>query len=542
MTTSINLSPEVQNLIVSVASVNGVDPAVVQAIAAVNSNGNQFNPDGSLFVSPIGVGIMGVSYSVGATMSLDVTTLQGNVTAAVQYLAILLKTFVGNYSFAVAAYYSGPNVVFAANGIPNFAPAQEFVYNVSTLSQITGSNKLSLGTALRNQSNFDPDEAPSLTSILTTPGASQQAQGSDYFIGSLIGAYSPNAGTDLFNSLNQSIQVPDDTLRNQPWFNDTGLVTGNPAIRKRVQPVSFVIYLDQQMGQQLRVPDSTGAPSGAPIELQLNTSLTTFSINSRHVYNRQPSRTGQHITFWGMQPDLITGSGSTGVMMNQFGLTDFFSVANIGPDVAQLISSGFSHSFRQNAVNIQNGVNSTGEVFVGGVAGGNQTASQVINNLELNNPNEALRVAAQDCFVEFLKLFQMNGNRWYYTPNYSGSTTGQDQMAPNAFSPQTGITSFMQHQRNNDVMTRGYVAMKYRSTIYLGYFKTLNWSQDAESPFQWKFDFSFQVERTYSALYTVNSAAQPTNPNSFITLPNGTTIQSGIVQTTTSTLPDQVIE
>lgn len=549
MTTSINLSPEVQNLIVSTASVNGVDPAVMQSIAAVNSNGQQFNPDGSLFKSPIGVGIMGVSFALGATLSQDVTTLQGNVTAAVQYMATLLRTFAGNYSFAVAGYYSGPSAVLTSNGIPNFAPAQEFVYNVSTLSQKAGSNKLSLGSALRNQSNFDPDEAPSLTSILTTPGASQQAQGSDYFIGSLIGAYSPNAGTDLYNSLNQSIQIPDDTLRNQPWFNDNGLVTGNPAIRKRVQSVSFVIYLDQQMGQLLRVPDSSGIPSGAPIELQLNTSLTTFSITSRHVYNRQPSRTGQHITFWGMQPDLITGSGTTGVMMNQFGLTDFFSVANISPDVEQLITNGFSHIFRQNVSGI-NTATATGEVFnfnasqtgTNVPAETNSIASQAINNLELNKPTEALRVAAQDCFIEFLKLFQMNGNRWYYTPNYSGSTTGQDQMAPNAFSPQTGITSFMQHQRNNDVMTRGYVAMKYRNTVYLGYFKTLNWTQDAESPFQWKFEFSFQVERTYSALYTVNSAAQPTNPNSFITLPNGTTIQNGIVQTTTSTLPDQVIE
>lgn len=539
MTTSIMLSPEVQGLITSFAEVNSVDPTVVAAITAVVSGGNQNNLDGSLFVSPTGVGIMGVSLAIGATMNLDVTNAQENIQAGVQYLAQMLKTFAGNYTFAAAAYYSSPASVFHFNGVPAFAPAQNFVYNVSTLANTAGSNKMSLSTALRSQSQIDPEEPPSLTSILTTPGASQQAQGSDYYLGSIIGAYSPNAGSDVFNSLTTSLQIADDSLRNQPWFQDNGLVTGNPNVRNKVQPVSFVVYLDQQLGQQLRVPDSSGTPNGAPVELQLNTSLSQFSLTSRHVYNRTPSRTGMHITFWGMQPDLITGNGSTGVFMNQFGLTDFFSVANITPDVAELISSGFTHSFKSTVSGTQNTTGSTGAVFNNAVVGNNQTASQAINNLQLNKPLEALRVAAQDAFVEFMKLFQMNGNRWFYTPNYSGSTTGQDQMAPNAYSPQTGVTSFMQHARNNDVMSRGYVAMKWRNNVYLGYFKTLNWTQTADKPFSWDFDFTFQVERTYSALYTVNSASQPDTANS-ITLTNGTTIQSGGVQPSISVLPDQV--
>jgi hypothetical protein len=485
---------------------------------------------------------MGVSYTIGAALNLDVTNIQQNVQAGVQYLSQQLRAFGGNYPFAVAAYYSGASTVLFWNGIPNFAPAQNFVYNVSTLANRAGSGKMSLGTALRSQSNTDADEAPSLTSILTTPGASNQAQGSDYYIGSVTGAYSPNAGSDVANSLKTALQIPDATLANQPWYQDNGLVTGNPAIRRRVQPVSFVIYLDQQMGQPLQAQGANGSPNGQPIELQLNTSLTTFNISSKHIYNRTPSRTGMHVTFWGMQPDLISGSGTTGVFMNQFGLTDFFSVANISPDVAQLISSGFSHKFKANAsVGVSSATPlSTGAVVTTGIAGGNQQASQVINNLQLNNPNEALRVAAQDAFIEFMKMFQMNANRWFNTPNYSGSTTGQDQMAPNAFSPQTGISTFQQHARNNDVMSRGYIAMKWRNSIYLGYFKTLTWTQDAESPFQWKFSFTFQVERTYSALYTVNSASTPTNTTQTITLPGGTTIQQAAPQPTTSQLPNQV--
>jgi hypothetical protein len=539
MATSINLSAEVQNLINSLASQYSVDPAVVSAIASVVSGGNQTNPDGTLHVSPTGVGAMGVSYATGFTLNLDVTQLRQNIQAGVQYLSLQLKAFGGSYPFAVAAYYSGAPAVLFWNGIPNFAPVQNFVYNVSTLANRAGSGKMSLGTALRNQSHADADDAPSLTSVLTTPGASQQASGSDYYIGSVTGAYSPTAGSDVYNSLKTALQVPDATLSNQPWYRDTGLVTGNPSVRQRVQPVSFVIYLDQKLGQPLRVLDSKGNPSGGAVELQLNTSLNAFSISSKHVFNRTPSRTGMHVTLWGMQPDLISGNGTTGVFMNQFGLTDFFSVADISPDVAQLISSGFSHSFKPNAAQAS-ASDATGEAFVAAVTGGNQQASQIINNLELKNPSEALRVAAQDAFVEFMKLFQMNASRWYYTPNYSGSTTGQDQLAPNAWSPQTGISSFQQHARNNDVMSRGYVAMKWRNTVYLGYFKSLNWTQDAESPFQWKFNFTFQVERTYSALYTVNSAATPTNTSSAVTLPGGTTIQNAPVQTATSPSPDQV--
>ncbi len=541
MATSINLSAEVQNLINSFASQYSVDPAVVSAISAVVSGGSQTNPDNSLYVSPTGVGVMGVSYAVGSALNLDVTDLRQNIQAGVQYLSLQLRAFGGSYPFAVAAYYSGAPTVLFWNGVPSFAPAQNFVYNVSTLTNRAGSNKMSLGTALRNQSHADADDAPSLTSVLTTPGASQQASGSDYYIGSVTGAYSPTAGSDVYNSLKTALQVPDATLTNQPWYGDRGLVTGNPNIRQRVQPVSFVIYLDQKMGQPLRVPDSSGNPSGGVVELQLNTSLNTFSISSKHVFNRTPSRTGMHITFWGMQPDMISGAGTTGVFMNQFGLTDFFSVANISPDVAQLIASGFSRSFKPSVAQQSSTLGSTGETFVAAVTGGNQQASQIINNLELNNPSEALRVAAQDAFVEFMKMFQMNANRWYYTPNYSGSTTGQDQMAPNAWSPQTGISSFQQHARNNDVMSRGYIAMKWRNTVYLGYFKTLTWTQDAESPFQWKFSFTFQVERTYSALYTVNSAATPTNSSSTVTLPGGTTIQNGTVPTTTSASPNQVV-
>jgi hypothetical protein len=249
---------------------------------------------------------------------------------------------------------------------------------------------------------------------------------------------------------------------------DRNLVTGNPHARGMVQPVSFVVYLDRNdPTQTLNNPTNQ-----QPIVIELNTSMTTFEIASKHVYNRTPSRTGMHITLWGMQPDLINGSGTTGVFMNQYGITDWFSTAQINDEIAKLVGAGFSN---------------------------NPDTERAINQ----NP-EAYRVAAQDCFVEFLKLFQMNGNVWYHTDSYNGTMGEQEQQAPNGWSTKVGASSFQQHGRNNDVMTRGYVGMKYRNNVYLGYFKSLNWTQDADSPFQWKFSFTFQVENTYTSLYYPN--------------------------------------
>jgi hypothetical protein len=202
--------------------------------------------------------------------------------------------------------------------------------------------------------------------------------------------------------------------------------------------------------------------------------------------------------------------------MNQFGLTDFMSTAGLPDDALQLVQRGFSTSF---APNFSNG---PGQAFVNSVQGSPQTGTDAINAQNFNNPQETFRVAAQDAFIEFLKLFQMNGNIWYSTQSYAngknaGTMSQTEQMQPNAWSQKTGASSFQQHSRNNDVMSRGYVSMRYRNNVYLGYFKSLQWTQDAESPFQWKFSFTFQVEKTYTAIY---------NPNPQVTM---TQVQTPIV-------------
>jgi hypothetical protein len=500
---SIQLPQGVQSQIVSFASKYSVDSLVLSAIAQIASGGQQFYSDGSLVVTPFGVGVMGISKATATSFGFDATDENQNIEAGAAFFASLLQAFVGNYPLSIAAYITSVGTVQFAGGVPPLAPVQNFVYNVSTIAAQAGSPSVSAVYALSNAATVD-DSAPQSAAV-TGP------QGINYLDSARSQAESDKNLNTLRQTLQPQLQIPDDTLGAQAWYADTGLVTGNPRIRASVQPVSFMVYLDRNDPTQfLSVPTNDQAVVKQPIEIQLNTSMATFEITSKHVYTRTPSRTGMHITLWGMQPDLISGTGTTGVFMNQFGLTDFMSTAGVNDDVAKLLTQGFKHTFLPTFNTDPQ--TSTGQVAITARTGDqdalNTVAGQAVARKELSNPAEAFRVAAQDAFVEFLKLFQMNGTVYYYNQNYNGVMTGDEQMSASAWSPQTGATSFQQHSRNNDVMTRGYVAMRYRNNTYLGYFKSLSWTQDAESPFQWKFNFVFQVEKTYTALYYSNVQTQ----------------------------------
>jgi hypothetical protein len=530
---SINLPSDVQAQINSFSAQYSVDSLVASAIAQVSSGGQQFFPDGGLVVTPFGVGVMGIGKDRAQSLGFDATEQIPNIQAGVAYLALLLQAFIGNYPKAIAAYVTSQETVLTFNGIPPLAPVTSFVYNVSKIAANAGSISVSGLLSMRNESSVDPLQ--NNTGNLIDP----RTHGTNY--GSGVSAATSAQNRDQTNaSIEPVLQVEDASLSNTPWYKDTGLLTGNSRIRASVQPVTFSVFFDRNDPNQfLKNPaDNT------PIELQLNTSLSSFEISSKHVYNRTPSRTGMHVTLWGMEPDLISGQGSTGVFMNQFGLTDFMSTSGITDDIIKLLTSGFAADFSptfdpfDSEVAIQdqttsapigsqannfgeqttpgfalistNQQTSTGTASIFPVTGDPKNAQDIIARQNLKKPSEAFRVAAQDAFIEFMKLFQMNGNVWFYSQSYAnggrnGTNLGligqQQQESPTAWSKKTGATSFQQHARNNDVMTRGFVQMRYRNNIYLGYFKTLSWTQDAENPFQWKFNFSFQVEKTYTALY-----------------------------------------
>jgi hypothetical protein len=480
LSTTIMLPPDVQAQITSTAGMYGVDPFVASALATVLSGGVQMNPDGSPYVSNYGVGIMGIPAAIGTALGFDVTIESENISAGVLYLSLLVQQFVGKYQLAIAAYITSPNTVLTSNGIPPLPNVQNVVYNITMLASNAGSTLMSMTRTFQSQTTADPE--PNTGTTQNYIGSQTVGQN-----GTAPGQASASANAALLSqSLNPSLQI-DDGLSEKAWYNNKFLITGNPKVRQQVQPVTFMVYLDRNQKQTLHVPNTT-----QPIILQLNCSMKDFSLQSKHIYNRTPSRTGMHVTFWGMQADILQGTCTTGVFMNQFGLTDYMSTAQVPSSVQQQVRQVFYHN-----------------------ATTNPNAGRSALDSSLINIPEALRVAAQDAFMEFLKLFQMNGNIWFHTENYQGVMTEQEQQSFNAWSPKTGASSFQQHSRNNDVMSRGFVAMRYRNNIFLGYFKNLSWTQDASKPFSWDFNFSFQVEKTYTAVYWPSASGSTTVSGGF---------------------------
>lgn len=498
--TSINLPPNVSDTLQAFSGMYGVDSNVTQAVAQVASGGNQntVSANGAVGVmqmlpstfSSLAAPTGQVFLTSGKPYFTDINDPAQNMEAGTYYLSQQYQQY-GNYPTAVAAYTAGPDLVSNTGGIPTDNTTQKFVRNVSMLAKNAGSTSTSLTTTnLQNTSNS--------AGQATSPAATDAQATTD----------EPAAIEPIVTSL----QIPAG-LNVKPWFDDTSLLTGNPRARKSVQPVAFKVYLSQKTGEMLTNPDTQ-----KPIELRLNASLTTIEIQSRHIYNRTPSRTGQHVTFWGMQPDLIVGSGSTGMFLNQFGITDFFSVADINDDIKTLVTAGVQRNFIPST-----GTQSTGTVSSVGINNPTEFSATVFSRTGLSDATNAFRVAAQDCFIEFLKLFQMNGNVYFYNPNYASSHVGDEQSTPTGWSAQTGLTALQQNARNNDVFSRGYIAMEYRNNVYLGYFKSLTWTQDAEKPFHWLFNFTFQVERTYTALYVPALVGFPTD-TPLVNLPVGTTL------------------
>jgi Transglycosylase SLT domain len=445
MPATLTLSPTTVSSLQGYSNQYGVDPNVVLAMAQVESGGD------NSAVSPTGAqGIMQLEpstfYGMGYT---DISDPQQNMQAGVQYFSQQVAANNGDYTLALAAYNAGPGAVSQYDGVPPFPETQNYVTNVSGIAQSLGS------TSVNSQSTISTS---SPSSTLLSPQSTTTA-------------YAPEAADS--SSLISPLQI-DSGLNVTAWFNDPTLVTGNPQVRKQVQPVSFTVYLTRDTGQQLVNPSTN-----TPIVLQLNTSLKDFHLQSKHVFTRTPSRTGMHITMWGMEMDFIQGSGTTGVFMNRFGLADFWSMSQVSAYVQQVVESSFGGDF------------------------------STIVAQGASNPNSAFRVAAQDAFVEFMKLFQMNGNVWYYNSNYSTTSSGnqlaisstQDQSQPTGWSSQSGTSGFGRRARNNDVMSRGYVAMKFRNSVYLGYFKSLSFDLRADKPYTWDFNFVFQVEKTFTTLY-----------------------------------------
>ena len=396
----------------------------VLAVVAIESSGRQYGNDGTVLAGPVNpggtrdYGIMQLNngvYPDAATLSMS-----DNITKGVNQLGTNLQNNGGNMAAAVQAYNTGSSSGYASSGY-----VQKW--------QAAGG-----GSAI--------DDTP--------PNAQVYRPLNNYTQNVDLSALVP-------------MIVVQEGLDATPWYKDPGLITGNPRLRAEVQPVTFEVLLHNNNYFIL----SDKGERGSPVQVRLNASMKSINWSMKHIYHHQRTRTAHHITMWGMQADMIEGTCSTGVFMNQFGLTDYYSTRTINDNLKKLVGSG------------------------------DPSFSAVINSAARGNPNfkqsSAFRVAAQDAFMEFLALFKMNGNVWFWNKTYQdnmGET--RDWTSIQAWSPLLGMSGAQKNARNNDVMTRGGVIMTYRNFVYQGYFKTLQWQMSATKPFSWDFSFTFQVEKT----------------------------------------------
>lgn len=118
-------APTAQQLLDQAATHNGLPPAIIRSVAAVESN---FRND---VVSPKGaVGIMQLMPATAAAHSADPHNPEENVEAGARYLRELLLRFNGDVAKALAAYNAGPAAVERYKGVPPFPETLLYVDKV----------------------------------------------------------------------------------------------------------------------------------------------------------------------------------------------------------------------------------------------------------------------------------------------------------------------------------------------------------------------------------------------------------------------------
>jgi hypothetical protein len=458
-------SPSVRDAITSGARTWKQDPKVMLAFAQVESS---FNPAPKPSDEKESTGLFQIRRETWAGLvkdkliTGDYSTNPAEQSRAAAALVSQLTTEMNGDMKAVAvAYNAGPKAglrfkALVAQGWSDVEANKQAVLEAgrgdpSYIVKWTKAAGMQASTGGTHTAGSNTSEASSTSQTVT------EGPPSDY-----VPLVSDSVEASIVTEGNTRSLFIDEGLDSLPWYEDQDLLVGNPHLKKLQYPVTFSINLKEFASPLMATKDS-------PLTVKLNCSLDSETINMKHIINKSNTRTGFHMTFWGMEPDTITGSGSTGVFMNQFGVTDLMSLA-VTPD----------------------------ELFDAAEEAGQGAPL-------LNTPrNSRLRVAAQDAFVELLSLFRNNGITRYKRDNYEDGdsvTINRDQIQQSVWSEKYGDTSYTRNARNNDVMVKGNVVMKFKSNYYHGYFKSLSWTMDAENPFQWKFDFTFQVQKTVSFVF-----------------------------------------
>lgn len=118
-------SSNVQAAIQNAAAATGLSPALLKAVATVESG---LNPNA---VSSAGaVGLMQLMPGTAQALGVNPENAAQNALGGAEYLKSLLGQFGQNLSLAVAAYNAGPGAVTQYGGIPPYAQTQHYVTDV----------------------------------------------------------------------------------------------------------------------------------------------------------------------------------------------------------------------------------------------------------------------------------------------------------------------------------------------------------------------------------------------------------------------------
>ena len=414
----------------------------------------------------------GKKVTVSSVGNLDRQSALGQITGA----CVLIKTASDTYgkkSFGfnatIVSYNMGPVGANAYLAAKSQKASDEVAMKAAVAALLADSIK-KYGPVKGAEYKGDPNYLQKVLSKMNST-LPDMPSGESELVGAIASPYTLQGDPKLDSSQVAPIElIIPEGLDTKAWYDDPQAILGNPQLLLS-SPVTFTINL-KEFDSTRPLPTTQGGTD--PLVVRLNCSLSEVNVSMKHIINKTNSRTGFHLTFWGMEPDTITGSGSTGVFMNRTGVTEFMSTDGSLED---------------------NGALTTAEQAYGN----NPTQLQL-----LKGNDTPLRVAAQDAFLELLATFRNNGIIRYRKDNYlptTSQTIDRLQLQQSVWSEKYGGSNLSRQARTNDIMVKGNVVMRFKSNIYHGYFKSLSWVMDAEHPFHWKFDFTFQVQKTISYAY-----------------------------------------
>ncbi len=118
-------SSNVQQSIQNAAAQTGLSPALLKAVATVESG-----LDPSAVSSAGAIGLMQLMPETAQSLGVNAANPAQNALGGAEYLKNLLNQFGHNLSLALAAYNAGPGAVAQYGGIPPYPQTQHYVADV----------------------------------------------------------------------------------------------------------------------------------------------------------------------------------------------------------------------------------------------------------------------------------------------------------------------------------------------------------------------------------------------------------------------------